>query len=129
MTAGTPLFISELSLAISLLAAVGWIATALTARLNLQRQIEVAAREAWMREFREQVAQFFTSVMRRAGTEGGTAAEAAEIRFATLSFHVTKLLTEPLSSRTRRLHSGCCPLADAAIGTRYAPARAGIGGL
>jgi hypothetical protein len=55
---GTPLFISELSLVISLLAAVGWIATALMARVNLQRQIQVAAREAWMREFREQIAAF-----------------------------------------------------------------------
>jgi hypothetical protein len=57
---GTPLFISELSLVISLLAAVGWIATALTARLNLQRQIRVASREAWMREFREKVAELLS---------------------------------------------------------------------
>jgi hypothetical protein len=57
-SSGTPLFISELSLAISLLAAVGWIATALMARVNLQRQIRAASLEAWKREFREQVAQF-----------------------------------------------------------------------
>jgi hypothetical protein len=61
--AGTPLFISELSLVISLLAAVGWIATAFMARLNLQRQIQVASREAWMREFRERVAQFVASIV------------------------------------------------------------------
>ena len=32
----------------------------LMARANLQRQIQAAAREAWMREFREQVALFLT---------------------------------------------------------------------
>jgi hypothetical protein len=45
-----------------------------------------------MREFREQVAQFLTSVMRGVRTEAGTAAPAEEIRCATLSFFVTKLL-------------------------------------
>jgi len=39
----------------------------LVARANVQRQLQVAAREAWMREFREQVAQFLTSVMRAFG--------------------------------------------------------------
>jgi hypothetical protein len=54
---GTPLVISVLALGVSL-------AAVLVARANLQRQLQVAAREAWMREFREQVAQFLTSVMR-----------------------------------------------------------------
>ena len=45
-----------------------------------------------MREFREQVAQFLTSVMRGVRTEADTAAPAEEIRSATLSFFVTKLL-------------------------------------
>lgn len=54
--AGTPLIISFLALDVSFLSAVGWIATTIMARVNLQRQIQVASREAWMREFREQVA-------------------------------------------------------------------------
>jgi hypothetical protein len=33
------------------------------ARANLQRQITVAAREAWMRDFCEQVARFITNVL------------------------------------------------------------------
>jgi hypothetical protein len=34
----------------------------LVARANVQRQLQAAAREAWMREFREQVAQFLASL-------------------------------------------------------------------
>jgi hypothetical protein len=47
--------ISVLSLVVAILAVfVGPLVT----RANVQRQIQVAAREAWMREFREQVAGF-----------------------------------------------------------------------
>ena len=53
--AGTPLILIVLSLGISFLAAMGSIAAVLMARANLQRQIQVAARETWIREFREQV--------------------------------------------------------------------------
>ena len=50
---GTPLILSILSLVVSLVVGVGAV---IMARANLQRQIQVAAREAWMREFREKVA-------------------------------------------------------------------------
>jgi hypothetical protein len=46
---GTPLTLSVLSLVMAILAV-------LVARSNVQRQIQVTAREAWMHEFREQVA-------------------------------------------------------------------------
>jgi hypothetical protein len=46
---GTPLIISILSLVVAILAVF-------VARSNVQRQIQVTAREAWIREFREQVA-------------------------------------------------------------------------
>jgi hypothetical protein len=81
--------ISVLSLIVAILAVFFG---PLVAIANVQRQIRATAREAWMREFRERVSQFRTSVMLRARAEGGTAAEAEEIRSATLSFHVTKLL-------------------------------------
>jgi hypothetical protein len=54
--AGTPLILVVLSLGISFLAAVGSIAAVLMTRANVRWQIQVAAREAWMRELREQVA-------------------------------------------------------------------------
>jgi ABC-type sugar transport system permease subunit len=56
--AGPFLVLSVLSLVVSLVVGVGAV---LMARANLQRQIQVAAREAWMREFREQVAALLTS--------------------------------------------------------------------
>jgi hypothetical protein len=49
---GTPLILSILSLVVSLVVGGGAV---LMARANLQRQIQAAAREAWMREFREKV--------------------------------------------------------------------------
>ena len=73
-SSGTPLILSVLALVLALVSAVGSIAAVLMARANVQRQIKVAAREAWLREFREQAAQFLTSVMRRARTEGGARA-------------------------------------------------------
>jgi len=88
---GTPLILSVLAVGISFLSALGSIAAVLMARANLQRQIVVAAREAWMREFREQAAQHLTSVMRIPRTRG-TEAQLVEIRSATLSSHVIKLL-------------------------------------
>jgi hypothetical protein len=57
-SAGTPLILLVLALGISFLSAAGSIAAVLTARANVQRQIRVTAREAWMREFREQIAAF-----------------------------------------------------------------------
>ena len=68
--AGTPLILIVLSLGISFLAAMGSIAAVLMARANLQRQIQVAAREAWMREFREQVAALVTSTVIYRITQG-----------------------------------------------------------
>ena len=56
--AGTPLILIVLALCISFLSAVGSIAAVLMARANLLRQIQVTAREGWMREFRKQVAEF-----------------------------------------------------------------------
>jgi hypothetical protein len=53
--AGTPLILIVLALCISFLSAVGSIAAVLMSRANLQRQIRVVSREAWMREFREKV--------------------------------------------------------------------------
>jgi hypothetical protein len=55
---GTPLILSFLALGISFLSAVGSIAAVLMARANLQRQLQVTVRQTWMRDFREQVAQF-----------------------------------------------------------------------
>jgi hypothetical protein len=55
---GTPLILSVLSLVVSLVVGIGAV---LMARANLQRQIQAAAREAWMREFRENVALLLTS--------------------------------------------------------------------
>jgi hypothetical protein len=60
-SAGTPLILSVLALGIAFLSTVGSIAAVLMARANLHRQIQVASREAWMREFREQVAVFFSA--------------------------------------------------------------------
>jgi hypothetical protein len=80
-SSGTPLTISVLALVVAILAVFFG---PLIARANVQRQIQVASREAWMREFREQVAQFLTSVMRGVRTEAGMAAPAEEIRSATL---------------------------------------------
>jgi hypothetical protein len=57
-SAATPLILIVLALGISFLSAVGSIAAVLMARANLFRQIQVTAREGWMREFREQVAEF-----------------------------------------------------------------------
>jgi hypothetical protein len=54
--AGEPLSFSVLALCISFLSAAGSIAAVLMAWANVRWQIQVAAREAWMREFREQVA-------------------------------------------------------------------------
>ena len=54
--AGAPLIIAVLALGVSFLSAIGSIAAVLVARANLQRQIQATGREAWMREFREQVA-------------------------------------------------------------------------
>jgi hypothetical protein len=54
---GTSLVLSVLSLVVSLVVGVGAL---LMARANLQRQIQVTAREAWMREFREKVSAFLT---------------------------------------------------------------------
>jgi hypothetical protein len=86
-SAGTPLILSILSLVVSLVVGVGAV---LMARANLQRQIQVAAREAWMREFRERVAQFLTAIMNdhNARTTGGEEVAGA----GTLAFHVTSLL-------------------------------------
>jgi hypothetical protein len=50
--------ISVLSLVVAILAVFFG---PLIARANVQRQLQVAAREAWMREFREQVAAMLTS--------------------------------------------------------------------
>jgi hypothetical protein len=50
---GTPLIVSVLSLVVAILAVFFG---PLIARANVQRQIRVTAREAWLREFREQVA-------------------------------------------------------------------------
>ena len=55
---GTPLILSILSLVVSLVVGIGAV---LMARANLQRQIQVTAREAWMREFREQVAALLSA--------------------------------------------------------------------
>jgi hypothetical protein len=52
---GTPLILSILALVVSLVVGIGAV---LMARANVQRQIQVTTREAWMREFREQVAGF-----------------------------------------------------------------------
>ena len=84
-TAGTPPIVVVLSLSIAL-------AAVLTTWAVARQRIQVEAREAWMRAFREQVAQFLTSVMRGVRPEAGMAAPAEEIRSATLSFNVTKLL-------------------------------------
>ena len=81
--------ISVLSLVVAILAVFFG---PLVGRANIQRQLQVTSREAWMRDFRELVAQFLTSVMRRARAEAGTSAETKELRSATLSFFVTKLL-------------------------------------
>lgn len=50
-----PLILSVLSLVVSVVVGIGAL---LVARANLHRQIQVAAREAWMREFREKVSVF-----------------------------------------------------------------------
>ena len=55
-----PLILSSVSLAIFFLAAVGWIATAVMAWVSLRRQIHATSREAWMHEFRENVALLLT---------------------------------------------------------------------
>jgi hypothetical protein len=55
---GTPLILSILSLVVSLVVGVGAV---LMARANLQRQIQVASREAWKREFRERAVAFVSS--------------------------------------------------------------------
>jgi hypothetical protein len=81
--------IPVLALVVTIL--VAFVAPTVTLRVARQR-IDVEAREAWMRAFREQVAEFLTSVMRRARTEGGTPAATVEIRSATLSYHVATLL-------------------------------------
>ena len=73
--------ISVLSLVVAILAVFFG---PLVGRANIQRQLQVTSREAWMRDFREQVAQFLTSVMRRARAEAGTSAETKELRSATL---------------------------------------------
>ena len=67
---GTPLILSILSLVVSLVVGVGAV---LMARANLQRQIQVAAREAWMREFREKVAVLLASarLLEREHARGG----------------------------------------------------------
>ena len=58
---GTPLIIAVLALGASFLSAIGSIAAVLVARANVQRQLQVAAREAWRREFREQAAAFLAA--------------------------------------------------------------------
>ena len=63
-SAGTPLILVVLSLGISFLAAIGSIAAVLMTRANVLWQIQVAAREAWMREFREQVATIMAHYVR-----------------------------------------------------------------
>ena len=73
-----------------------------TQRSIAQRQIAVAAREAWMREFREQVAQFFTSVMRRARTWRRPAMSASALL---LSILMSSAIPQPVSCDARR---GCC---------------------
>lgn len=93
--AGTPLILAVLALGIAFLSAVGSLAAVLMARANVHRQIEVATREACMREFREQVAQVLAGIM-NAKAAGGALADAAvasEIaRAATVSFHAVGLL-------------------------------------
>ena len=58
VSSGTPLILSLLSLVVSLVVGVGGV---LMARENLQRQIQVAARETWMREFRKHAVAFISS--------------------------------------------------------------------
>ena len=50
------MFLVVLPIVISFLAAVGSIAAVLMSRANLKRQLQVAAQEAWMREFRQHAA-------------------------------------------------------------------------
>jgi hypothetical protein len=52
---GTPLIIPVLSIIVAILAV-------LVALVNAQRQLQVAAREAWMREFREHVSQILSAI-------------------------------------------------------------------
>ncbi len=85
--AGTPLFISELSLVVTVL--VAFVGPFVVWRVAT-RQIRVAAREAWAREFREHVAQVLAGIM-NAKAAGGDAA-AAEIRAATVSYQTVGLL-------------------------------------
>jgi hypothetical protein len=70
--------ISVLSLVVAILAVFFG---PLIARANVQRQLQVAAREAWMREFREQVAAMLTSrqaLGRRVSLLGRTAVDDPE---------------------------------------------------
>jgi hypothetical protein len=60
-SSGTPLILSVLALVLALVSTVGSIAAMLMARANVQWQTAVAARETWMREFREQVAALLAS--------------------------------------------------------------------
>ena len=76
--AGTPLILIVLALCISFLSAVGSIAAVLMTRANVRWQIQVAAREAWMREFREQNAAFHAHDVAIEGLEINRAAYSDE---------------------------------------------------
>jgi hypothetical protein len=96
---GTPLIIVVLALCVSFLSAMGSIAAVLVARANLQRQIQATAREAWMREFREQVAAFLSAAqvlkLHVASHTGAPEAEKipAELRDAMgLAYHTIRFL-------------------------------------
>ena len=75
----------------------------LVARANTQRQIQVTAREAWMREFREHVAQFIAGTANTDHVTAGTR-EAGEVH-ADGDARATRLVIGELVENVRATQS------------------------